>query len=456
MGFFDRFADKKPAGQPTPAAPVTSVPTAPAAAPISAGGVLPQLAAAREKLKAKDLPGALAAYESILTTAADRSDVLMTISADLGTNGHVREIIELLAPRYDVQKHGAAAGLNLLQAYIVVRNADAAQHLLDLLFSLQRPELEARLVGFSNAVSELFLSETEEVNAPAVPAAQAKVDIASISKPIWFYGLEAHAPRLLANKEGKLRRVAFAQLSLPGLPDAVARATQPEDALGRWCRGLPLWFAETFMAGAAYEPIAAVGVSSAKHYALFPSEWVAENIRQLSESVQGGLDYVLTGSLRSRNDDFELTMRIWEVKKFRELKAFSTRWNPASADEELKKFHDLVRTYMEWTALPAGHGLPYSSPASPSTHVHGLAATLTGFFGEKGVLAPEQLALGAGFQLQAAQANPDDARAQINLVSALLRAKQLGLPDEPAALAVARAWLATEAASAAGLGAVEV
>ena len=75
-----------------------------------AGGLMPLLAAAREKLKNKDLPAALALYESILANASDRSDVLMTISADLGTNGYVQEIIELLAPRYDVEKHGAPAG----------------------------------------------------------------------------------------------------------------------------------------------------------------------------------------------------------------------------------------------------------------------------------------------------------------------------------------------------------
>ena len=159
---------------------------------------MPQLAAAREKLKAKDLPAALAIYEPLLAGAGERSDVLMTISADLGTHGHIREIIELLAPRYDVEKHGAPAGFNLLQAYIVTRQAEAAQHLLDLLFALQRPELEARLIGFSNAVSELFISE-HEAERVATPgeAREKSVSLASISKPIWFYGLEALAPHLL-------------------------------------------------------------------------------------------------------------------------------------------------------------------------------------------------------------------------------------------------------------------
>src|SRR5688500_16830511 len=119
MGLFDRFSSRKPPGLPAKAAvPTTPAPVEPADVekrPI-AGGVLPQLAAAREKLKARDLPGAMAIYEEVVAVSADRADVLVTISADLGTHGHVDQLIELLAPRYDAQKHGAAAGVNLLQA----------------------------------------------------------------------------------------------------------------------------------------------------------------------------------------------------------------------------------------------------------------------------------------------------------------------------------------------------
>lgn len=437
MGFFDR----QPADQPE---------AAPAA---SAGGVLPQLAAAREKLKAKDVPGAVTIYESVLAGAGDRADVLVTISGDLGTTGHVRELIELLAPRYDAQRHGAAAGINLLQAYLVTRNAEAAQHLLDLLFELQRPELEARLNGFSNAVAELFVAEHEIADAP-MPAEPAKVGLASISKPVWFYGLENFAPHLLPQKEGKRRRVAFAQCALPGLEDAAARAAQPEDTLGRLSRGLALWFAETFTYGAGYESVAAVGTSDRRHYALFSTEWVAENVRQLNDSTEGGLDYVVTGAVRNRHEDFEYSLRIWEVKKYRELKVFTTRWTPSTADEELKKFHELVRGYMEWKALPVGTGLAYAAPAAPLAYAHGLGAALTLFLGEKGVLAPEQVPGNLDALLGAAQANSDDARAQLALVSALLRFKAQGTPPPPAAQQHASAWLASPGAQAADVAAL--
>jgi hypothetical protein len=195
-------------------------------------------------------------------------------------------------------------------------------------------------------------------------------------------------------------------------------------------------------------------VSSRRHYVLFPAEWTADNIRELHETSAEGLDYVIASSLRNRHDDFELQLRIWEVKKFRELKQFATRWTPASADEVLGKFHEQFRLYMEWAAMPAGYGLAYTPPAAPQAHIQALGTTLTQFLAEKGVLAPEQAPAGTAVQLQNARANPDDARAQLTLIAGLLREKAQGTASDPAALQHAQAWLASEAAQKADASAL--
>lgn len=451
MGIFDRSASGTPQPDPPPGQPSADKPAI-------AGGVIPRMAEARAKLEARDLPAAMAIYQEVLASAGARPDVLVAISGELGVRGHVRELIELVAPHYDAARHGPATGLNLLQAYLSVRHIESAQHLLDILFALNRPELEERLFGFSNAIGELMAGHEEAAPTAAelagAPAESNKISLASISKPIWFYGLEQTAPHLLPRKEGKLRRVAFAQCTLPGLADFAERSARPEDELGRFCRGLPLWFAETFTAAAGYEAVAAVGLSSRKHYYLFPAEWTAENVRELNESSSSALDYVVTSGLRNRNDDFELVVRIWEVKKFRELKQFSTRWTPASADTVLRKFHEQLRLYMEWTALPEGNGLVYSAPVAPRAHIQALAATLTHFFVEKGVLAPEQTADATGLLLQNTAANPADPRAQLALVAGLFRQKTQGVPPDAAALAQARAWLATDEAQKADMSAL--
>jgi hypothetical protein len=425
MGFFDRSDEKKPAPLPASAGD----PVAPAI-----GGVMPQLAAAREKIEAKDLPGALAIYEQVLAGAGDRADVLVAISGDLGSNGHVQPIIELVAPRYDAQRHGPATGLNVLQAYLAAHDADAAQHVLDILFSLNRPELEERLYGFSNAIAELIAQGVEPAEAPTSeggPAAPAelKVALVTIGKPIWFYGLEPLASEILPPKEGRLRRVAFVQLALPGLKNIAEAAARPEDEPGRLSRALPLWLTETFYFSPHYAPIAVVGVldhpQTGKHPVLFGAEWTTDNLRQLAATSGEKLDYVFTGALQHNDGDYELLMRVWDMKKFRERKTFALRWTPATADAELTRLHEAIRTFMEWE--PEKRGLAYAPPAKPGAWLDALGASLGFFLLEKVLqpktpaVAPDYLAAGTA---QLAAGSEAAALASLTLRS---RAARLGL-----------------------------
>lgn len=386
MGIFDRLAGKRPgptkpaaqpAATPPPAEPATEDPASPA------GNLVPQLAAARQKLEQRDLDGAKAIYEDVLAQAGDRPDVLVTISGDLGTCGYLETIVELIAPRYDAERHGPATGLNLLQAYLALRNPEAAQHVLDILFALQRPDLEQRLWGFSNAIAELI--EARKRGGRGGPALQ--VNLVTISKPIWSYGIET-LPGLLPPKTGPLRRVAFTQLSVPGLPQPEQRAATPEDALGRFTRGLPLWLAETMYFSTQYDTAAALGLMGQAHYAVFPTEWSADNIRQLIETG-GRFDYVMTGAVQEQSGDFALVLRLWEIKTFRERKTFEVRWTPSTADAVLGRLHEQLRLFFEWKPAP---GLTYAAPPSATAWIDTLAVSLSAFLADKAVLPKEQLA----------------------------------------------------------------
>jgi hypothetical protein len=441
MGFFDRFASRKPA--PAPAAPTNGTTSAAPAAPAQTAattaasgpvGVKARLAAARERLDVKDLPGAMAIYEELLATAGDRADVLVGISGDLGSQGHVAEIIELIAPRYDADRHGPATGLNLLQAYLAVRNADAAQHVLDILFALHRPELEDRLHGFANAIAEILASPNDFAAAgagPGAPGEAARIGLITISKPIWFYGLEPLAAQILPPKEGNLRRIAFAQLALPGSGEKAAAAgtPQPEDEPGRLSRAIPLWFAETFYFSPSYAPSAAIAVMTPapgqSHYVNFSAEWSLANLRQLVETTEGGLDYIVTGALRVNAGDYEVVLRIWEVKTFRERKVFNARWVPATADAALAQLHAQVRAYMEWS--PASAALAYTISGQPRPWLETLGAGLGLFLVEKNILPPALLApVEADVQLAAARAAGSEA-ASLAFLTLQARAVKLGL-----------------------------
>ncbi len=457
MGFFDRFSGKKT----EPAAPVpapAALANGPAPAAAAPGAVKPRLAAAREKLDLKDLPGALAVYEELLAApgTGDRADVLVAISGDLGSHGHVAEIIELIAPRYDADRHGPATGLNLLQAYLAVRNADAAQHVLDILFSLNRPELEDRLHGFSNAIAEILASPDTGVGAPGQsggPADAPKIGLITISKPIWFYGLEPLTAQILPPKEGRLRRIAFAQLALPGVITNEKNARQPEDELGRLSRAIPLWFAESFYFCPSYAAVAAVGIRTPpagqgeNHHIAFGAEWTTENLRQLVESNGDPIDYIVTGSLRAVSGDYEVTLRIWEVKTFRERKAFSVRWTPSTADAMLTQLHTQLRTYMEWS--PASAAFAYILPTQPRAWLETLGASLGLFLVGKAILARDQLAPVETDLRDTAQRAPAGEAASLAFLTLRDRAVKLGFAAPPD-VALARSPLVLQAQKALG------
>jgi hypothetical protein len=395
MGFFDRFTPNR--GTSSNSAEPNGSATPPP------GSVKAQLLAAREKLEAKDLPGAMAIYEELLTVSGDRADVLVALSGDLGSCGHVDQIVELVAPHYDAQRHGPATGLNLLQAYLAVRNTTAAQHLLDILFALKQPELEQRLHGFSNALAELLEAERRGQLPPASAGAATQdgsedapppvktIQLVSISRPIWSYGLEGVA-NLLPPKEGRKRRVAFAQLAQPEAADWLQRMSKPEDDLARLSRGLPLWLSETMYFCPHYAPSAAIAMVAKEHYGIFASEWTTENIRQLVDTTEGGLDYVFTGAVRHNNGEYDLVLRLWEIKKFRERKVFNLHFTPATANAELNALLEQLRAFMEFSPYPAGTGLAYTPPPNPFAWSDTLGSSLSFFLAEKGVLPKEQIA----------------------------------------------------------------
>lgn len=445
MGLFDRILGKKTA-TPAPAAPASqaaaAAPAAPAPKePVAPAAVLPRLAAARERLEAKDLPGAVALYEEILSSAGERADVLVTISGDLGSHGHVQEIVELIAPRYDAQRHGPATGLNVLQAYLALRNPEAAQHVLDILFGLNLPDLEERLHGFSNAIAELI--EAQRVGALVAPPDGSaagieipRVNLVTISKPIWSYGLESLAAEILPPKSSRLRRVAFAQLALPAVPDIAAAMKQPEDELGRLSRALPCWFAESLYFCPHYAPVVAVGVMDDKqagsHYALFGADWSTENLRQLVDTSQDPIDFVFTGTLTQQSGDYTLTLRLWEIKKFRERKQFTARWTPATADAELKQLHAAVTGFMEFAPYPAGQGLAYTAPASPRAWLDALNVSLGLFLAEKNILPAARLAAVPDDLARTAEQAPCSASASLAWITSRSRAAKLGIGPVPA------------------------
>jgi hypothetical protein len=126
-------------------------------------------------------------------------------------------------------------------------------------------------------------------------------------------------------------------------------------------------------------------------FALFGGEWTPENIRQLVDSSNEPIDFVVTGTLTEESGNFELLLRLWEVKKLKERKQFLVRWTAATANAELTQLHSALSTFMELTPYPTGQGLRYPAPVAPLQWFETLGASIGLFLAEKKLLPAERL-----------------------------------------------------------------
>lgn len=92
------------------------------------GSFLPQIRLGGVLLKEGDNEGALELYESILDLAKKDGNILLGISSALAQYSLIEEMIDMLVPVYNFQKHGPYVGMNLAQAMTKVgRHSEARQ-----------------------------------------------------------------------------------------------------------------------------------------------------------------------------------------------------------------------------------------------------------------------------------------------------------------------------------------
>jgi len=94
------------------------------------GSYLPQVWLAKILLEQGDVEAALRLYEHVLQVAPDDPLALQEMSGALGSAGHTKEMLALLLPRYDRDKHGMGAGWNILQGLELEGRRAEAQALL--------------------------------------------------------------------------------------------------------------------------------------------------------------------------------------------------------------------------------------------------------------------------------------------------------------------------------------
>jgi hypothetical protein len=371
VGFFDKFLGK---GQPD------------RATPRSTGG-LPEaeLAAAAEHLAAGRKAEALAIHEGLIAAQPESGELLTAISADLGRNGCLEEMLVLLTPVYDAGIHGAGAGLNLIQACLHRSDAEGAQMWIDVLAALDRPELAERLAGFAHAAAQMRKAATVETPPPVEVAhpADSSVNLASISKPLWSYAVP-DGESLLPVKEGRLRSIAVMTFAATG-PDGTALA--PAHPANPWARAFPFAIAEALAFAPTWQSKAMIGIVEGNKLFTPPRAFGLEQVRGLLRGGKDASDYAISGTLIVATDRIEVRAEIFDVRRDRSMKAFVETVPLAQADDALAKIFGSLRQYLEAaTTLPGP--LAYSAPAAMTERLVALDHALAFFLVDKAVVPP--------------------------------------------------------------------
>ena len=119
------------------------------------GSWLPQIWLAKEFVQNKDIKKAKKCYSKILKIAGDSYYALLQISGDLGNNGYLDEVIELIFPIYVPEKHSPEVGFNILQCFLEKKEYFEGEKLLAKLYDLKNPTIKENLIYFSKEFENL-------------------------------------------------------------------------------------------------------------------------------------------------------------------------------------------------------------------------------------------------------------------------------------------------------------
>lgn len=271
------------------------------------GSWRPTLYLGRHWLAAGEVPQALELFRTVLALAASSPDALLTISGDLGNAGRIPELVDLTGSHYAPAIHGPQVGFNLLQAYLQLGRLDEGEALLDRLYALNMAPFKQHL----DAIAGQYQERRREAT-PARPLDESELQIghATFELPIWMYGLR-DPQWLLPPKPQNARRVTF--LPLGKVMDRASQAEeQREDDVGRLCRAVPLYLAES-----AYEWTDAHGqvlvpVVIGGGPVVFPAQDEASQ-RETAVQLASHTDMLVQGSIDRDGGTWTISLHLWDT-----------------------------------------------------------------------------------------------------------------------------------------------
>lgn len=300
-----------------------------------------QLWLARGELSTGNLDGAKALYGVALDHAPKPlpADFLMQVSGDLGSRGHLMELIEFTGPHFVPEWHGLPVGNNLIKALVDTNNLVAADQVKAALYALNRPDWKDALAFWDIEIARVRTAQANTAGA----AQEIQIGMLRIDGPIWSPpGTPGRA--LFSEKSATAPKVTFLGGTAEAPEQEGENRLQLGDAMGRMTRSLPLFFAEqvqmrTAAAGRAMVPWA-VGASSGFVVSgqVWPDATAVEAVR-VPENLS---DYVVTVHLDAEVEPWTAMLTFIRTSDGTRIGELQAEFSPAEPEKGLPELADEV------------------------------------------------------------------------------------------------------------------
>lgn len=385
---------------------------------------------ARDALGRKDLPAALALYQEAFAIAPRPLPAVMLqqISGDLGQNGHLPEILQVVSPHFNIVHHGLAVGINLIRVNLDLGRLDAARALIDLHYAQQRPEWKEAL-----SVCETELAQARVSIASVSPAEEMVTTLLSGDGPQWLRE-RSPANELFPPLTNRPIRIGFLGSTAEKTAPGAKHGYEMSDIPGNLSRAVPLFLAEQvrFRAQTAVRMFTAWLAAENPAFVVQEMPWETPVAAQHARAGENPCDYVVVTHLKAMDSLWHLELRLIRTIDARCLATASASFPAAQPQTELPALADrllqLLGQHAELTAAPSPLLYRVPSGADFSDYLLRLEQLLTVLSaGMKGVspefLSGEREMLEGSLHL--CLRHPDNVVVRLVFVETLVRMKKV-------------------------------
>ncbi len=261
-----------------------------------------QLWLARFAIQGKDINNARKLYKESIEKAGSPlpADLLMQMSGDLGNNGYLREIIELVQPHFQASLHGIEVGNNLIKTHCELNQLDGAFNILNHLYEQKRPDWRETLSYWDTEIAKKGISIKPQKSETAE-----SVTMFTIEGPLWCRDSSPFATFISPKDPASIKISIFGNTTVS---DSASEnpVLQLANAPGRASRFIPLILSEQISLSTNAECAILIPWMQSKGFMVFGKTYEEKELCQIVEKNEVVPDFVLSVVI-------DVTSVLWEI-----------------------------------------------------------------------------------------------------------------------------------------------